>query len=189
VSDPRVGATGFTGSEAAGKKLFAAATAAGKVIWVEMGSINPVVLLPGALAERGGEIAAELTMSVTSSAGQFCTKPGLVFFVGDAAGNAFAAAVTEKFTAIGPQVLLSEPGCKRLCSGIEGLVRAGVKLLAGQAAASGPACGEGYGSSAASADAAQQAAHRPRRQGRRAGERAGGWAGGGSAAPGGAACL
>ncbi|NCX97161.1 MAG: aldehyde dehydrogenase family protein, partial [Planctomycetia bacterium] len=61
VADPRVGATGFTGSEAAGKKLFAAASAAGKVIWVEMGSINPVVLLPGAIAERGGEIAGELT--------------------------------------------------------------------------------------------------------------------------------
>jgi len=86
VADPRVGATGFTGSEAAGKKLFAAASAAGKVIWVEMGSINPVVLLPGAVAERGGEIAGELTTSVTGSAGQFCTKPGLVFFVGDAAG-------------------------------------------------------------------------------------------------------
>jgi NADP-dependent aldehyde dehydrogenase len=139
VADPRVGATGFTGSEAAGKKLFAAASAAGKVIWVEMGSINPVVLLPGAVAERGGEIATELTMSVTSSAGQFCTKPGLVFFMGDAAGNAFAAAAAELFAAVGPQVLLSEPGCRRLCGGIEGLVRAGAKLLVGQAAATGPA--------------------------------------------------
>jgi len=138
VADPRVGATGFTGSEAAGKKLFAAASAAGKVIWVEMGSINPVVLLPGALAERGGEIAGELATSVTASAGQFCTKPGLVFFLGDAAGNEFAAAVTEKFTAIGPQVLLSEAGCRRLCAGIEGLVQAGARLLAGQAAAAGP---------------------------------------------------
>jgi 2,5-dioxopentanoate dehydrogenase len=139
VADPRVGATGFTGSEVAGRKLFAAASVAGKVIWVEMGSINPVVLLPGSLAERGGEIAAELTMSVTSSAGQFCTKPGLVFFVGDAAGNAFAAAVAEKFAALGPQVLLGEAGCRRLCSGIEGLVQAAAKLLAGQAAAAGPA--------------------------------------------------
>jgi 2,5-dioxopentanoate dehydrogenase len=139
VADPRVGATGFTGSEVAGKKLFAAASAAGKVIWVEMGSINPVVLLPGALAERGGEIAAELTLSVTGSAGQFCTKPGLVFFVADAAGAEFAAAVAEKFAAHGPQVLLSEPGCRRLCGGIEGLVQAGAKLLAGQAAAAGPA--------------------------------------------------
>jgi alpha-ketoglutaric semialdehyde dehydrogenase len=139
VADPRVGATGFTGSEAAGRKLFAAASAAGKVIWVEMGSINPVVLLPGALAERGDEIAAELTASVTGSAGQFCTKPGLVFFVDDTAGQAFAGAVAEKFTALGAQVLLSAPGCERLCRGIEGLVRAGAKLLAGQAAAAGPA--------------------------------------------------
>jgi alpha-ketoglutaric semialdehyde dehydrogenase len=104
-----------------------------------MGSINPVVLLPGALAARGGEIAAELTLSVTSSAGQFCTKPGLVFFVGDAAGNAFAAAVAEKFAALGPQVLLGEAGCRRLCAGIEGLVQAGAKLRAGQAPAAGPA--------------------------------------------------
>jgi NADP-dependent aldehyde dehydrogenase len=138
VADPRVGATGFTGSEAAGRKLFAAASAAGKVIWVEMGSINPVVLLPGALAERAGEIAGELTASVTGSAGQFCTKPGLVFYVSDSAGAEFAAAVTEKFAAIGPQVLLSAAGCRRLSRGIEGLVQAGAALLAGQAAAAGP---------------------------------------------------
>ncbi|MBM4020672.1 MAG: aldehyde dehydrogenase family protein [Planctomycetes bacterium] len=139
VADPRVGATGFTGSEAAGRKLFAAATAAGNVIWVEMGSINPVVLLPAALAERGGEIAGELALSVTGSAGQFCTKPGLVFFVGDAAGAEFVLAVTKTFASIGPQVLLSEAGCRRLGVGIEGLVRAGATLLAGQAAAAGPA--------------------------------------------------
>ncbi len=139
VADPRVGATGFTGSEAAGKKLFAAASAAGKVIWVEMGSINPVVLLPGALAERGGEIAAELAASVTGSAGQFCTKPGLVFFVDDPAGGTFAARLTETFAALEPQVLLGAAGCRRLCDGIEGLVAAGAKLLAGEAGPAGPA--------------------------------------------------
>ncbi len=139
VADPRVGATGFTGSEAAGRTLFAAASAAGNVIWVEMGSINPVVLLPGAVAERGGEIAGELTASVTGSAGQFCTKPGLVFFVDDSAGAEFTAAVAEKFAAIGPQVLLSGAGCRRLCAGIEGLVRAGARLLAGEAGSAGPA--------------------------------------------------
>jgi NADP-dependent aldehyde dehydrogenase len=75
---------------------------------------------------------------VTGSAGQFCTKPGLVFYVGDAAGGEFAAAVTEKFAAIGPQVLLSKAGSSRLCEGIEGLLAAGATLLAGQAAAAGP---------------------------------------------------
>ena len=87
VADPRVGATGFTGSEAAGRQLFAAAAAAGRVIWVEMGSLNPVVFLPGAVAERPEALAAELTASVTGSAGQFCTKPGLVFFVADTAAG------------------------------------------------------------------------------------------------------
>jgi hypothetical protein len=43
------------------------AAATGRVIWVEMGSINPVVVLPGALAERGEEIAEQLTASVTGS--------------------------------------------------------------------------------------------------------------------------
>ena len=139
VADSRVGGTGFTGSEAAGRKLFAAASTAGRVIWVEMGSINPVVLLPGALAERGEEIAGELTTSVTGSAGQFCTKPGLVFFVADGAGADFVIALAGKFAAIGPQVLLSAAGCSRLAGGIEGLVRAGATLLAGQAASAGPA--------------------------------------------------
>jgi 2,5-dioxopentanoate dehydrogenase len=139
VADPRIGATGFTGSEAAGRTLFTAASATGKVIWVEMGSINPVVLLPGALAERAGEIAADLTTSITSSAGQFCTKPGLVFFVGDAAGEAFVQEVASRFRAVGPQVLLGEGGCRRLCAGIEGLLAAGGRLVTGEVAATGPA--------------------------------------------------
>ncbi len=139
VADPRVGATGFTGSEVAGKKLFEAASKAGKVIWIEMGSINPVVLLPGALAERGDAIAGELAASVTGSAGQFCTKPGLVFLVGDAAGEAFMMTATEKFAVVGPQVLLGEAGCERLCDGIASLVKAGAKILAGESVAAGPA--------------------------------------------------
>ncbi len=139
VADPRVGGTGFTGSEVAGKKLFNAASAAGKVIWVEMGSINPVVLLPGALAERSDAIAAELTASVTGSAGQFCTKPGLVFLVGDAAGEAFMKAATEKFAVVGPQVLLGPAGCERLCEGITALVQAGATILTGEPVAAGPA--------------------------------------------------
>lgn len=139
VADPRVGATGFTGSQAAGEKLFRAASAAGRVIWVEMGSVNPVVLLPGALAERGPAIADELTASVTGSAGQFCTKPGVVFLVGDAAGRGFLQTLAGTFAAIGPQVLLGPAGCDRLVASIRGLERAGARILAGVADAAGPA--------------------------------------------------
>ncbi|MBU6308362.1 MAG: aldehyde dehydrogenase family protein [Planctomycetes bacterium] len=139
VADPRVGATGFTGSQHAGEKLFRAASAAGRVIWVEMGSVNPVVLLPGAVAERVETIADELTASVTGSAGQFCTKPGVVFLMGDDAGRAFTAAVAERFAAIGSQVLLGPAGCDRLVAAIGGLEVAGARRLAGTVSASGPA--------------------------------------------------
>lgn len=131
VADSRVGATGFTGGQEAGKKLLAAAAAAGRVMWVEMGSINPVVILPGAVAERGAEIADELTASVTGSAGQFCTKPGLVFLVDDAAAGAFVGAVRERFAAVGEQVLLGPLGRERLMHGIARLRTAGAHLLAG----------------------------------------------------------
>ncbi len=133
VADARVGATGFTGGHEAGKKLFAAASAAGRVIWVEMGSLNPVVLLPGALAERGAAIADELTASVTGSAGQFCTKPGLVFLVDDDAGKAFVAGLAAKFQGIGQQVLLGPTGLERLAGGIGRLRAAGARMIAGGA--------------------------------------------------------
>jgi NADP-dependent aldehyde dehydrogenase len=137
VADRRVGGTAFTGGTEAGKKLFAAATAAGRVIWVEMGAINPAVLLPGALAERGGEIAGELATSVTGSAGQLCTKPGVVFLVDYAAGRAFVEAVTAKFAAVGPQVLLGPGGRDSLVAAVGGIVKAGARVLAGGQAGEG----------------------------------------------------
>lgn len=141
VADARVGATGFTGSQEAGRRLFAAATAAGRVIWVEMGSVNPVVLLPGAVAERGDEIAGELVASVTGSAGQFCTKPGAVFLVDDAAGDVFVRSLASLFASTEPQVLLGPAGRARLVAAIDRLSQAGATLVAqGKHAEAGP-CG------------------------------------------------
>ncbi|NCY02255.1 MAG: aldehyde dehydrogenase family protein [Planctomycetia bacterium] len=131
VADPRVGGTGFTGGQDAGRTLFAAAAAAGRVMWVEMGSINPVVLLPAALAERAEAIADELTASVTGSAGQFCTKPGLVFLVDDAAAAAFTRAVAVRFAAIGPQVLLGRVGRDRFVAALSRTHRGGRRRRSG----------------------------------------------------------
>jgi len=139
VADPRVGGTGFTGSQTAGERLYRAAAAAGRVIWVEMGSVNPVVLLPGALGERAAGIADELTASVTGSAGQFCTKPGVVFLVGDAAGRSFIDALVARFAAIGPQVLLGSAACDRLVASLGRLEGAGARVRAGTAGAAGAA--------------------------------------------------
>ena len=81
VKHPLVKAGGFTGSTKAGRALMDLAAARPQPIpfYAEMGSTNPVFILPGALRERGDSIAAGLHSSFTLGAGQFCTKPGMVF--------------------------------------------------------------------------------------------------------------
>lgn len=76
-----VKAVGFTGSLAAGRALMDMAAARPDPIpcFAEMSSTNPVFILPGALRERAKQIANDLYASITLGAGQFCTKPGLVF--------------------------------------------------------------------------------------------------------------
>jgi alpha-ketoglutaric semialdehyde dehydrogenase len=137
VADVRVGGTGFTGSQQAGEKLFAAAAATGRVIWLEMGSINPVVVLPGALTERGEEIAEQLTASVTGSAGQVCIKPSIVFFVDGSAAEGFVGALCRRFGAVGPQVLLGPSGHDRLVDAVGRLHASGARILVGGTAGDG----------------------------------------------------
>src|SRR5580704_15005439 len=81
VQHPLVKAVGFTGSIPAGRALMDLAVRRPEPIpfYGEMGSTNPVFILPGAMAARGAEIASQLHGSFTLGSGQFCTKPGLVF--------------------------------------------------------------------------------------------------------------
>ena len=97
VSDHRLGATGFTGSRPAGLALKEAADKAGIPIYLELSSVNPVVVLPGALAERGEAIAGEFTGSCTMAAGQLCTKPGLIVVPQGAAGDQFVSLAAAGF--------------------------------------------------------------------------------------------
>jgi alpha-ketoglutaric semialdehyde dehydrogenase len=80
VTHPLVRAVGFTGSRRAGRALFDAAASRPEPIpvYAEMGSVNPVFLLPEALRERSREIAGGLSASANLGVGQFCTNPGLV---------------------------------------------------------------------------------------------------------------
>jgi NADP-dependent aldehyde dehydrogenase len=80
VRHPAVQAGAFTGSFKAGRALFDAAAQriAPIPFYAEMGSVNPVFVLPGALRERGESIAQGLNSSVTLGVGQFCTNPGIV---------------------------------------------------------------------------------------------------------------
>jgi alpha-ketoglutaric semialdehyde dehydrogenase len=81
VQHPLVKAAGFTGSTVAGRALMNLAVSRPDPIpfYGEMGSTNPLFILPGALTARGKDIASQLHGSFTLGAGQFCTKPGLVF--------------------------------------------------------------------------------------------------------------
>lgn len=81
MKHPLVRAGGFTGSRTAGRILMDVAAARPEPIpfYAEMSSTNPVFILPGALRERAETIAAGLHASFTLGAGQFCTKPGIVF--------------------------------------------------------------------------------------------------------------
>ncbi|HLH52244.1 MAG TPA: aldehyde dehydrogenase (NADP(+)) [Verrucomicrobiae bacterium] len=139
-------AVGFTGSRAAGRALFDAAAARPEPIpvFAEMSSLNPVFLLPGALRERGPQIAEGLRGSVTLGVGQFCTKPGLVFAVKDGSLDQFAAAFARALEAAAPATMLHSGIC---ASYQQGKARAaelsGVEVLACSKTAADPARTEG----------------------------------------------
>lgn len=80
VTHPHCKAVGFTGSYAGGKQLFDWANQRPEPIpvFAEMGSVNPVFLLPERLAAAAGEIATQYAGSITLGVGQFCTNPGLI---------------------------------------------------------------------------------------------------------------
>jgi 2,5-dioxopentanoate dehydrogenase len=91
VTHPAIQAVAFTGSFRGGKALFDAAAGREQPIpvFAEMGSANPVFVLPDALATRGDEIARALAASVTLGCGQFCTSPGLTFVAPSEGAEAF----------------------------------------------------------------------------------------------------
>ena len=108
VKHEKISAVGFTGSLKAGRALFDLAAAREKPIpvFAEMGSVNPVVILPRAIAEKGDAIAQGLAASVLLGGGQFCTKPGLVFTVGDDKGK-FVATLASQIMAQSPVTMLN----------------------------------------------------------------------------------
>jgi len=132
VSDPRIAATGFTGSRGAGLALKAAADGAGKLIYLELSSVNPVVLLPGAIAERGDTIAEEFTNSCLVAAGQLCTKPGLLVVEECAEADAFVSLVAQKFSQGTVATLLSPQAAEHILNTSSHLVAAGATLLTNQ---------------------------------------------------------
>jgi len=109
VSHPVVQAVGFTGSRAGGTALMQLAAARPQPIpvFAEMSSVNPVFLLPGAVAERGAALGTGLAGSVTMGVGQFCTNPGLVIFDKNSEVGPFRQALQEALAAAVPAPMLN----------------------------------------------------------------------------------
>jgi NADP-dependent aldehyde dehydrogenase len=97
-------------------RLKAAADAAGRPIFLEMSSINPVVILPG--ATTAGDIADELATSMLSASGQFCTNPGLLLV--PASARSFVDRLVRGLDGIGGATLLSATVATDLDAWVEG---------------------------------------------------------------------
>jgi NADP-dependent aldehyde dehydrogenase len=109
VRHPATKAVAFTGSQRGGRALFDAAASRPHPIpvFAEMGSINPVLLLPGALAEGATQIGPAYVQSVTLGVGQFCTNPGLVLGLEGAPLAAFRDAVANGARSAAPATMLT----------------------------------------------------------------------------------
>ena len=125
VADSRIKAVGFTGSRAGGLALLRIGQGRPEPIPVfsEMSSINPVLLLPAALAARGAALGAGFVGSLTMGAGQFCTNPGLILAQAGPALDSFVASVREALEVSKPTTMLTpgifqayEKGAERLAS-------------------------------------------------------------------------
>ncbi|MEX3928143.1 aldehyde dehydrogenase (NADP(+)) [Paraburkholderia sp. BR10936] len=109
VGHADVAAVAFTGSYQGGVALWRAANARRRPIpfYGELGSINPLVVLPQALAEGVDTPAATLAASITMGCGQFCTSPGLIVVRDDADGERFAQALAQALSAQKPHAMLT----------------------------------------------------------------------------------
>ena len=135
VKHPAIQAVGFTGSLKGGRALcdMAAARPQPIPVFAEMSSINPVLLLPAALKQRGEQIARELTASATMGCGQFCTNPGLIVGLRSAEFSAFLEQFAAAMTDQGPQTMLNPGTLRSYEQGLAALhAHPGVKHLAGQ---------------------------------------------------------
>ena len=137
MADSRNAALGFTGSRPAGMALKKACDDNGKLAYLEMSSINPVVLLPGALSEKLDDIVEQFVGSALMGCGQFCTNPGLIIGLKGDGIESFASKVTEQFNAKAGGTLLNEAGQKSLAQGIEAIKSVGATCLTAGSAGDG----------------------------------------------------
>jgi NADP-dependent aldehyde dehydrogenase len=131
VNHPAIKAIGFTGSYRGGKAIFDAANSRTVPIpvYAEMGSTNPVFILPHALKERKETISKDLAAAVTLGVGQFCTNPGLVVYE-ESEDNVFVESFSKNLRETSPGVMLTSGIQQSFKNGVEKLQKSkGIKTL------------------------------------------------------------
>ncbi len=140
VQDTHTTAVGFTGSYTGGRALYdyAAARKHPIPVFAEMGSTNPVLLLPDALAQNAETLAKQYAGSITLGMGQFCTNPGLLLAIAGAGLDQFLSCLTKEMQAIVPAKMLHTGIHKAYAEKMnEALAQKGVKLLSQSTATPG----------------------------------------------------
>jgi NADP-dependent aldehyde dehydrogenase len=156
VRHPGIAAVAFTGSLRGGAALHRVVLERPQPIpfYGELGSVNPVVALPAALAANGPALAATLAASITQGCGQFCTSPGVIVVHDDDASQAFVRALAEALAQATPHAMLHdgiragfEAGAARLA--LQPSVQAILAPAPVPTAADGPPKARLYGTDAA----------------------------------------
>jgi NADP-dependent aldehyde dehydrogenase len=141
VDDVNVRAVGFTGSYRAGRLLFDRTQARTVPIpfYGELGSVNALVVTAPAASARASEIGPAMVASVTLGAGQFCTKPGLLFVPSGRDGDGLVESARQAMTAVSGATMLSSAIRDHYDAGVTALLATpGVELLARGAVGPGP---------------------------------------------------
>jgi NADP-dependent aldehyde dehydrogenase len=152
VAHPAIRAVGFTGSVTGGRALLAIIEQRPEPIpfYGELSSLNPVVVTSGAAADRAEKIGADFAASFTLGAGQFCTKPGLLFVPTGPEGDRLVTAIQEAITDLDPMVMLN--------AGIAAAYERGTSALAATAGTPAPTTAAGTPALSAGAVASAPAA-------------------------------
>lgn len=131
VRHPLTRAVGFTGSLRGGRAIFDAAAARAEPIpvYAEMGSVNPVFLLPSAAAARADALAHGLATSITAGVGQFCTNPGVIVGVRGTGLDSVTQQLTVRMAAADPGIMLYEQLGTGYARGVERARAKGADVL------------------------------------------------------------
>jgi alpha-ketoglutaric semialdehyde dehydrogenase len=139
VRHPSIQAVGFTGSLRGGRALYDAAAARPEPIpvYAEMGSVNPVFLLPSALRERSDAIANGLAASMMQGVGQFCTNPGIIVGVASDSLTTLTASLAQHVRAVAAGTMLYEGLRNNFSKGVGQSLERGAAVVAEGGAAVG----------------------------------------------------